>query len=31
MVITNSCFSRPAKELAEVNDCVLIDRKDLFN
>ena len=29
MVITNSTFSRVAKQLAEGNDCVLIDRYDL--
>lgn len=29
MVITNSTFSRVARQLAEGNDCVLIDRYDL--
>jgi len=29
MVITNSVFSQTAKELARINDCVLIDRETL--
>jgi restriction system protein len=29
MVVTNSTFSRPAKILAETNDCVLVDRDTL--
>ena len=29
MVVTNSVFSRPAKELAADNNCVLIDRDTL--
>jgi len=29
MVVTNSTFSRPAKVLAETNDCVLIDKDKL--
>jgi HJR/Mrr/RecB family endonuclease len=30
MVITNSVFSRPACELADSNDCVLVDRQILL-
>lgn len=29
MVVTNSIFSRPAKVLAETNDCVLIGKDEL--
>lgn len=29
MVVTNSTFSRPAQELADDNNCVLIDRDEL--
>jgi len=29
MVITNSCYSRPAKKLAVSNGCVLVDRSEL--
>lgn len=31
MVITNSTFSKVAQRLASGNDCVLIDRTDLYN
>jgi HJR/Mrr/RecB family endonuclease len=31
MVVTNSTFSRPAIELADSNDCLLIDRPNLMS